>query len=531
MTKGGFEVGHGALDIIQPHDQQWDYTSVGFPAAGANNISNPYNNSKPTLTGFPERNELSEWVEHVTRQLIEELPESATNSSCLQTDNSTMVYEDNVVPTLLGELRPRKMAKRNHNSSDHANANYRDQQVQWCNDLISGEDTSTATTTTTNNNININQTSLSRLDEHGLSLITLLLECAVAISVDNLGESHRMLLELTQMASPYGPSCAERIVAYFAKAMSSRVINSWLGICSPLINHKNVHGAFQVFNNISPFIKFAHFTSNQAILEAFYRRDRVHIIDLDIMQGLQWPALFHILATRMEGPPHVRMTGMGSSSELLIETGKQLSNFAKRLGMSFEFHPVAKKFGDITDISTLQIRRGETLAVHWLQHSLYDATGPDWKTMRLLQDLNPRVVTLVEQDISHGGSFLDRFVGSLHFYSTIFDSLGAFMQSDDLNRHRVEHDLLYREINNIMAIGGPARSGEDKFKHWRVELGRNCFMQVPMSGNSMAQAQLILNMFPPTHGYSLEQGDGTLRLGWKDTSLFTASAWTSHGSR
>jgi hypothetical protein len=149
-----------------------------------------------------------------------------------------------------------------------------------------------------------------------------------------------------------------------------------------------------VFNNISPFIKFAHFTSNQAILEAFHRRDRVHILDLDIMQGLQWPALFHILATRREGPPHVRMTGMGASMEILVETGKQLANFAKRLGMSFEFHPIARKFTKI-DASMVQVRRGETLAVHWLQHSLYDATGPDWKTMRLLKELSPTIITLV----------------------------------------------------------------------------------------------------------------------------------------
>ncbi|CAK9140607.1 unnamed protein product [Ilex paraguariensis] len=493
--KGGFEMVQGALEIIQPHEQ-WDYPTVGFAGASSNPYSKPIIENRCTNL---ERNELSEWVEHVTKQLIEDLPETGTDN--LQTDIA-MVYEDNLVPALLSELRPRKIQRRNYcdELEDHHQTNFTE---------IKG---------------------MNRLDEQGLSLITLLLECAVAISVDNLGEAHRMLLELTQMASPYGPSCAERVVAYFAKGMASRVINSWLGICSPLIDHKSVHTSFQVFNNISPFIKFAHFTSNQAILEALHRHERVHIIDLDIMQGLQWPALFHILATRMEGPPQVRMTGMGTSMELLIETGKQLSSFAKRLGMSFEFHPVTKKFGDV-DISMLQIRRGEALAVHWLQHSLYDATGPDWKTMRLLQELSPRVLTLVEQDISHGGSFLDRFVGSLHYYSTMFDSLGALFPSDDLNRHRVEQSLLYREINNILAIGGPARSGEDKFRHWRSELARNCFMQVPMSGNSMAQAQLILNMFPPAHGYSLVQGDGTLKLGWKDTSLYTASAWTAHGSR
>ncbi|KAI9395385.1 hypothetical protein POPTR_005G226800v4 [Populus trichocarpa] len=515
MMKGAYEVVHGALNMIQPHET-WDYASVGFPAP----ISNPF--PKPAVIENRclnlERNELSEWVEHVTKQLIDDLPDIATDhDESLQTDTTTVYGGNDIVSSLLGEFRPKKYMRRSYFDGNG-------EELQWSHELgvhqtnISEKEGSTRSP------------SMSRIDENGLSLITLLLECAVAISVDNLGEAHRMLLELTQMASPYGPSCAERVVAYFSKAMGSRVINSWLGICSPLINHKSIHGAFQVFNNASPFIKFAHFTSNQSILEAFHRRDRVHVIDLDIMQGLQWPALFHILATRIDGPPQVRMTGMGTSMELLLETGRQLSNFAKRLGMSFEFHPIAKKFGEI-DASMVPLRRGETVAVHWLQHTLYDATGPDWKTLRLLEAVAPRVITLVEQDISHGGSFLDRFVGSLHYYSTLFDSLGAYLPCDDPGRHRIEHCLLYREINNILAIGGPARSGEDKFRQWRSELARSSFMQVPMSGNSMAQAQLILNMFPPAHGYNLEQGEGTLRLGWKDTSLFTASAWTTRASR
>ncbi|XWS46995.1 hypothetical protein CRYUN_Cryun14cG0115800 [Craigia yunnanensis] len=517
MMKGGFEVVHATLDMIQPHHEAiWDFASVGFPTTST--VSSIPRQIVENRCINLERNELSEWVEQVTKQLIDDLPAAETGtdySSSMQADTS-MVCEDNFAPSVLGDFRPRKTVRTSFLDGSCG------EELQWGNEL--GDQT---------NNVcenGGNGRALSRLDEQGLSLITLLLECSVAISVDNLGEAHRMLLELTQIASPYALSCAERVVAYFAKAMSSRVINSWLGICSPLINYKSVHCAFQAFNNVSPFIKFAHFTSNQAILEAFHRRDRVHIIDLDIMQGLQWPALFHILATRIEGPPHVRMTGMGSSMELVVETGKQLSNFAKRLGISFEFHPIATKFGEI-DITIVQVRRGETLAIHWLQHSLYDATGPDWKTLRLFEQLAPRVITLVEQDLSHGGSFLDRFVGSLHYYSTMFDSLGAYLPADDPSRHRIEHCLLYSEINNILGIGGPARSGEDKFKHWRSELARNCFVQVPMSSNSMAQAQLILNMFPPAHGYSLVQGDGTLRLGWKDTSLFTASAWTSHASR
>ncbi|KAJ9169634.1 hypothetical protein P3X46_017800 [Hevea brasiliensis] len=476
--------------MISPHEP-WDYSFVGFPAPV---ISSSF--PKAVVMNL-ERNELSEWVEHVTKQLIHDMPD--TSSESLHTDTTIICSEDNInniniAPSSLliddDYFRTRKANRRSY--FDGGN---NEEEFHWSNNVLGNQSNICENLTGTSRR-------LLRIDEQGLSLINLLLECTVAISVDNIdGFSLWPFL------------CAERVVADFAKTMASRVMNSLL-----------------VFNNVSPFIKFAHFTSNQAILEAFHRRDRVHIIDLDIMQGLQWPALFNILATRIEGPPHVRMTGLGTSIDLLIETAKQLSNFAKRPGISFEFHPIAKKFGEI-DVSMVPLRTGEILAVHWLQHSLYDATGPDWKTMRLLEELAPRVITLAEQDISHGGSFLDRSVGSLHYYSTLFDSLGEFLPLDDPSRHSVEHCLLYREINNILAIGGHARSGEDKFRHWRSVLAtRSSFMQVPMSGNSMAQAQLILNMFPPACGYSLVQGDGTLKLGWKDANLFTASSWASHAS-
>lgn len=95
------------------------------------------------------------------------------------------------------------------------------------------------------------------------------------------------------------------------------------------------------------------------------------------------------------------------------------------------------------------------------------------------------------------------------------------MRSDDSSRHRVEHGLFYREINNMLAIGGSAGNGEDKFGHWRSELVKNGFMRVPMSRNSMTQARLVLNRFPLSHGYGLVRGDGTLKLGWKDTGLYS----------
>ncbi|XP_074557746.1 protein SCARECROW-like isoform X2 [Curcuma longa] len=362
-------------------------------------------------------------------------------------------------------------------------------------------------------------------DEDGLHLLTLLLQCAEAVAADNLEEANRLLLEISELSTPFGTS-AQRVAAYFSEAMSARLVSSCLGLYAPLSTVPHRHrlaAAFQVFNGISPFVKFSHFTANQAIQEAFEREDRVHIIDFDIMQGLQWPGLFHILASRPGGPPRVRLTGLGSSMDALEATGKRLSDFAETLGLPFEFVPLAEKVGNL-DPDRLGVSRCEAIAVHWLHHSLYDVTGSDTNTLWLLQRLSPKVVTMVEQDLSQSGSFLARFVEAIHYYSALFDSLGASYSEDSQERHIVEQQLLSREIRNVLAVGGPARTGEVKFSNWREKLSQSGFCGVSLAGNAAAQATLLLGMFP-SDGYTLVEENGTLKLGWKDLCLLTASAW------
>ncbi|KAI5082675.1 hypothetical protein GOP47_0002418 [Adiantum capillus-veneris] len=364
-------------------------------------------------------------------------------------------------------------------------------------------------------------------DEEGLELLSLLLQCAEAVATDNLDMANALIPLLNEMSSPYG-NPIQRVAAYFTEGMAARVVNSCLGICSPLpavqkFCNQSISSAFQIFNGLCPYVKFSHFTANQAILEAFEGHQRVHIIDCDIMQGLQWPALFHILASRPEGPPCVRITGIGTSLEALEATGKRLSDFANTLCMPFEFHSVADRVGNL-NLAALKVRQGDALAVHWLQHSLYDVTGSDSRTLHLFQQLKPTVLTIVEQDLSHAGAFLDRFVEALHYYSALFDSVGESHAESSEERHAVEQQLFSSEMKNIVAVGGPARTGEVKYDNWKTVMGSAGFKQVSLAGNAATQATLLLNMFP-SEGYSLSEEDGVLKLGWKDLSLYTASAW------
>uniref|UniRef100_A0A7C8ZB64 Uncharacterized protein n=1 Tax=Opuntia streptacantha TaxID=393608 RepID=A0A7C8ZB64_OPUST len=368
-----------------------------------------------------------------------------------------------------------------------------------------------------------------------LYLLGLLLKCAEFISTGDLAGAGDFLPEIFELSTPFG-SPAARVAAFFGHALHARLLSASLRPI-PIEKLKTVtlvsqmrkfHSALQAYNFITPFVKFSHFTANQAIYEALDGEDRVHVIDLDIMQGLQWPGLFHILASRTKKPLSVRVTGFGPCSELLSQTGKRLAEFAESLGLPFEFNPVEGKIGNLADPGRVTSRPDEVTVVHWMHHSLYDITGSDLGTLRLLSAVRPRLVTMVEQDMDMGqtGSFVGRFVEALHYYSALFDALGEGLGRDNLQRHQVEQQLFGCEIRNILAVGGPKRriNRGDWVARWGDELIRVGFEPVSLAGSPATQASLLLGMFP-WKGYTLMEENGCLRLGWKDLPLLTASAW------
>jgi hypothetical protein len=192
-----------------------------------------------------------------------------------------------------------------------------------------------------------------------------------------------------------------------------------------------------------------------------------------------------------------------------------------------EFRAVEGKIGHVADAAALLDHphwKNEATVVHWMQHCLYDVTGSDAGAVRLLKSLRPKLVTIVEQDLGHGSDFLGRFVEALHYYSALFDALGDSASEEAAERHAVERQFLGAEIRNIVAVGGPKRTGEVRVERLSDELRRAGFRPVSLAGSPASQARLLLGMYP-LKGYTLVEEDWCLRLGWKDLSLLTASAW------
>lgn len=160
----------------------------------------------------------------------------------------------------------------------------------------------------------------------GHELVTLLIACAEAVSTQSLSLVNHLLQKLGELASPEG-TAMQRVAAYFTEGLACRVAHLWPHIYQPLpidssLNDEELQTAFHLLNHVVPYTKFAHFTANDIILQAFDSADRVHVIDFDVKQGLQWPALFQSLAVRECGPPsHIRITGMKLKSLGFVHVG------------------------------------------------------------------------------------------------------------------------------------------------------------------------------------------------------------------
>ncbi|XP_052118012.1 scarecrow-like protein 28 [Arachis duranensis] len=375
-------------------------------------------------------------------------------------------------------------------------------------------------------------------EEHrGFELVSLLTACVEAIGTKNIAAINHFIAKLGDLASPRGTSSMSRICSYFTEALAIRVTRLWPHIFHITIPREldrvveDENGtALRLLNQITPIPKFLHFTSNEMLLRAFEGKDRVHIIDFDIKQGLQWPSLFQSLASRSNPPSHVRITGIGESKQDLNETGDRLAGFAEALNLPFEFHGVVDRLEDVR-LWMLHVKENETVAancVFQLHKTLYDVNGGALRDfLGLIRSTNPAMVVVAEQEAEHNDMRLEaRVCNSLKYYSALFDSVEHCLEGDSSARRKIE-EMFGREIRNIVACEGSDRlerhEGFGKWRKMMVEQGG--FRCLGVTERERVQSQLLMKMYP-CDSYSVRNHSSeALSLCWMDIPLFTVSAW------
>ncbi|XP_010513882.1 PREDICTED: DELLA protein RGA [Camelina sativa] len=365
--------------------------------------------------------------------------------------------------------------------------------------------------------------------DNGVRLVHALMACAEAVQQNNLTIAEALVKQIGCLAVSQA-GAMRKVATYFAEALARRIYR--LSPPQNQIDHSLSDTLQMHFYETCPYLKFAHFTANQAILEAFQGKKRVHVIDFSMNQGLQWPALMQALALREGGPPIFRLTGIGppapDNSDQLHEVGCKLAQLAEAIHVEFEYRGfVANSLADL-DASMLELRPSEieSVAVNSVfeLHKLLGRPGGIEKVLGVVKQIKPVIFTVVEQESNHNGPvFLDRFTESLHYYSTLFDSLEGVPSSQDKVMSEV---YLGKQICNLVACEGPDRvERHETLSQWGSRFGSSGFVPAHLGSNAFKQASMLLSVFNSGQGYRVEENNGCLMLGWHTRPLITTSAW------
>nr|AGG68478.1 DELLA protein [Triticum aestivum]ULB12822.1 DELLA protein [Aegilops tauschii subsp. tauschii]ULB12826.1 DELLA protein [Aegilops tauschii subsp. tauschii] len=390
--------------------------------------------------------------------------------------------------------------------------------------------------------------------EAGIRLVHALLACAEAVQQENLSAAEALVKQIPLLAASQG-GAMRKVAAYFGEALARRVFRFRPQPDSSLLDAAFADLLHAHFYESCPYLKFAHFTANQAILEAFAGCRRVHVVDFGIKQGMQWPALLQALALRPGGPPSFRLTGVGppqpDETDALQQVGWKLAQFAHTIRVDFQYRGLVA--ATLADLEPFMLQpegeedpneEPEVIAVNSVfeMHRLLAQPGALEKVLGTVRAVRPRIVTVVEQEANHNsGTFLDRFTESLHYYSTMFDSLeggssgggpsevssGAAAAPAAAGTDQVMSEVyLGRQICNVVACEGAERTERhETLGQWRNRLGNAGFETVHLGSNAYKQASTLLALFAGGDGYKVEEKEGCLTLGWHTRPLIATSAW------
>ncbi|KAK7282654.1 hypothetical protein RIF29_11600 [Crotalaria pallida] len=367
----------------------------------------------------------------------------------------------------------------------------------------------------------------------------LLYECAIALSEGNEEETSSRINGLRQMVSIQGEP-SQRIAAYMVEGLAARLAESGKGLYKALKCKEPPSSdrlaAMQILFEVCPCFKFGFIAANNAIIEAIKDEKNVHIIDFEINQGSQYINLIQQLASRSGKRPRVRLTGVDDPESVqrsvggLKIIGQRLEKLAEALGLPFEFRAVASRTSLVTP-SMLNCHPGEALVVnfafqlHHMPDESVSTVNERDQLLRLVKSLNPKLVTIVEQDVNTNTTpFLPRFAEAYNYYSAVFESLDITLPRESQDRMNVERQCLARDIVNVVAC-----EGEDRIERyevagkWRARMTMAGFTSSPMSTNVTDEIRKLIKMY--CDRFKIKEEMGALHFGWEDKNLIVASAW------
>ncbi|CAO2047963.1 unnamed protein product [Urochloa humidicola] len=369
----------------------------------------------------------------------------------------------------------------------------------------------------------------------------LLSEAAAAVADGNHGAAATHLAALKMSANPRG-NAEQRLVAMMATALSSR-------IAAPISLQHHLaqlcggeqRASWQVLQDVSPCFGLALHAANLAILDAVAGHHRaLHVVDFDVSVAQHAALIQALAATRRRGTA-LRVTAVcdpdspfsRAQAQALAATGQRLKRHAQQAGLeSFRFDAVSCRPCEIdaARLGCVVAGEEEALAVNLpfalsrVPDESVSPANPRDELLRRVRALGPRVVTLVEQELSTNTAPLaSRFAAACAHYGAVLEALDATMPRGSEQRALAEAALATKAANAVAREGPDRLERCEVFGKWRARFAMAGLRPVPIAQGVADAVRARLGHVRP--GFDVKLDSGRVGVGWMGRVVTVASAW------
>ncbi|KAK4736230.1 hypothetical protein R3W88_010491 [Solanum pinnatisectum] len=397
------------------------------------------------------------------------------------------------------------------------------------------------TTKSTGNNSNNKE---GRWAEH------LLNPCAAAITVGNMNRVQHLLCVLHELASFTGDA-NHRLAAHGLRALthhlsspgSSSASSGTIGVTNfSSANHKFFRDSLINFIDISPWFRIPNNIANSSVLQIIGEQDRLknlHILDIGVSHGFQWPTLLEELTRRSGGPPPlVRLTVITPTTEngelrgtpFVIgppgyDFSSQLLAYAKAININLQINRLDNFPLQNLNSQIINSSSDETLVIcaqfrlHNLNHTI-----PDDRTdlMKILKSLDPKGLVLSENNTECScnscGDFATTFSRRVEYLWRFLDSTSAAYKGRESEERRMMEGEAAQALTNM----GEMNERKEK---WCERMRSVGFLKEVFGEDAIDGARALLRKYDSNWEMRVEEKDGCVDLWWKGQPISFCSLW------
>ncbi|XP_076926241.1 protein NODULATION SIGNALING PATHWAY 1-like [Bidens hawaiensis] len=383
----------------------------------------------------------------------------------------------------------------------------------------------------------------------------LLNPCAAAISAGNVSRVRHLLVVLRELASPAGDA-NYRLAAHGLQALThhlsatkhrpGRAVEPKM-VPTPhnfsTAEPKFFKQSLINFNEINPWFTIPNNIANGSILQVLSDLDRgsgdinLHILDIGVSHGFQWPTLLEALSRRLGGPPPlVRLTVVTPTPE---NTQIPFANSPPGYNSISNILRSANQYKINLHINTLDNCPLQSLNSHVIKSSaeeiliicaqfrlnnLNHNNNPDSRTefLKIMRNLEPKGVILndnnVECSCNSCSSFETGFARKVDSLWSFLDSTSVAFKTGDTEERKMMEGEASKALMSMCIMNDP----KEKWAERMIGVG---FVGDGFREDVMDGARALLKKYDSNWQLRADEKDKCLGLWWKGQPVSFCSLW------